>query len=104
MGCAVTPPPRQTWTVAAPSMKADGLVVFYEQSDHWHVLPETQLSSFNAAICNNSGAPAAWSSPVEGPAVALDGWRLHSLRMYLSWAFRARGVYHPCQFRRCVPG
>jgi hypothetical protein len=58
----------RTWAVASPIVNANGLVVFYEQGRQWHLLPQTQLSQFDTAVCDIPGAPAEWSSPAEGPA------------------------------------
>ena len=57
----------RAWAVASPVVQANGLVIFREQSGEWHLLPETELSWFDGAICNAPGAPAAWSGPA-GPA------------------------------------
>jgi hypothetical protein len=58
----------RTWAVASPIVNANGLVVFYQQGGQWHLLPQTQLSQFDTAVCDIPGAPAKWSSPAEGPA------------------------------------
>jgi hypothetical protein len=48
-------------------MNANGLVVFHAENGRLYVLPETDLSQFDAAICNVTQAPADWSGPA-GPA------------------------------------
>jgi hypothetical protein len=57
----------RSWVVASPVMRANGLVVFQEQGGRLHLLPATRLTEFDAAICGNPDAPAAWSRPA-GPA------------------------------------
>ena len=57
----------RAWAVASPVWQANGLVVFHEQGGQWHLLPETRLSQFDAAVCSNPDAPTAWSGPA-GPA------------------------------------
>jgi hypothetical protein len=58
----------RAWAVASPVWQANGLVVFYEQDGQWHLLPETELSQFDAAVCGSPDAPPAWSNPADGPA------------------------------------
>ena len=55
------------WVVADPVMQANGSVIFREQAGRWQLLPATELSRFDSAVCGVPGAPAAWSGPA-GPA------------------------------------
>ena len=56
------------WVVTNPVMNANGTVIFYKHNGQLDLLPATELSKFNSAICNTADTPAEWSSPIDGPA------------------------------------
>ena len=57
----------QGWIVSNPVINANGPVVFYQQGG-LHLLPETDLRRFDAAVCSSPDSPAGWQGPA-GPAV-----------------------------------
>ena len=56
------------WVVTNPVMQGNGPVVFTNNGGQLSLLPETELSKLDAAICGVAGAPSAnWAGP-GGPA------------------------------------
>lgn len=55
------------WVVSNPVVQANGTVIFTDTNGRLAVLPESQLSEFDAAVCGVPGIGAAWSGPA-GPA------------------------------------
>lgn len=56
------------WVVTSPVIQANGLVVFTDTRGQLSLLPETDLSELDAAICGVAGAPTvSWAGP-GGPA------------------------------------
>jgi hypothetical protein len=55
------------WVVSNPVVQANGTVIFTDANGQLDVLPESELSEFDAAVCGVPSIGAAWSGPA-GPA------------------------------------
>jgi hypothetical protein len=55
------------WAVAVPQGVGNGYFVF-TQSGGLHLLSPAELQEFMASVCSSPAAPAAWKSPIDGPA------------------------------------
>jgi hypothetical protein len=56
------------WVVTDPVMQGNGSVVFTDAGSQLSLLPETDLSELDSAICGVAGAPSTdWAGP-GGPA------------------------------------
>jgi hypothetical protein len=56
------------WVVTNPVMQGNGPVVFTDNGGQLSLLPETELSKLDAAICGVAGAPSAYWAGPGGPA------------------------------------